>query len=189
MRLFPLKALHHHPRCTGGRSRSPARRIPVALGNNTPFGSHPRPTDGTLKLFEELFYVSHRNRGVLSGGGLVKSLLRRGAMRVFRRRSAIPCKRVIQCATTSEARQIFQQVVKCGETLDGEILGVIWFWDESRWLQDFSMEFYNHSRLIHLSGSLKTRRICILVFNNRLANGLTMSSYLHALDEIRCCSG
>ena len=42
----------------------------------------------------------------------------------------MPCKRVIGYATTFEARRISQQVVKCGETLDGEILGVIWFWDE-----------------------------------------------------------
>ena len=104
---------------------------------------------GMFKLFEELFYVSHRNQGVLSGLGLVKSVFARfietrGDESVSEKERHVLQKvlrRLLDMgATTSEARRIFQMAVKGDETLDGEILDVIRFGMKSRWLQHFSME-------------------------------------------------
>ena len=104
---------------------------------------------GMFKLFEELFYVSHRNQGVLPGLGLVKSVSTRfietrgneGASEKERHVLQKVLRRLLDMgATTSEARRIFQMAVKGDETLDGEILDVIRFGMKSRWLQHFSME-------------------------------------------------
>jgi len=102
-----------------------------------------------FKLFEELLYVTHRNQGVLSGLGLMKSVFTcfigmRGDESVSGKERHVLQKvlrRLLDTgATTSEARWIFQQVVKGDETLDGEILDVIRFGMKSRWLQHFSTE-------------------------------------------------
>lgn len=101
---------------------------------------------GMFKLLEELFYVSHRNQGVLSGLGLVKSVFTRFIE--TRRVEGLPekerlvlqtlSKRLLDMgATTSEARRMIQKGVKGDETLDEKILDVIRFGMKSRCLQHF----------------------------------------------------
>ena len=93
------------------------------------------------KLFEELFYVSHRNQGVLSELALLKSvntrfIETRGDERVSEKEHHVLQKvlrRLLDMgATTSEARRTFQQAVKGDGTLAGEISDVIRFGMKSR---------------------------------------------------------
>ena len=94
-----------------------------------------------LKLFEELFHISHRHQGVLSGLGLVESVFSRfietsGDDSVSEKERHVLQKlfrRLLDMgATSSEAKRIFQQAVNGDETLDGEILDVIRFGMKSR---------------------------------------------------------
>ncbi|KAG6916308.1 hypothetical protein DXG01_007465 [Tephrocybe rancida] len=102
-----------------------------------------------LKLFELLARASHRNQAILSTLGLVRSLFQRfdsarGDPNVSDKERHILQKllrRLLDMgATTSEARLIFQKVIKEDKTLDTEILDVVRFGIKSRWLEHFSME-------------------------------------------------
>jgi hypothetical protein len=102
-----------------------------------------------LKIFELLSHVSHRNRIILSSLGLVKSLFERfcdarsdpTVSEKERHTLQRLLRRLLDMGvTTSEARAIFQKVIRSDETLDTEVLDIIRFGMKSRWLEHFSME-------------------------------------------------
>jgi hypothetical protein len=102
-----------------------------------------------FRLFELLSHVSHRNRTLLSSLGLVKSLFDRfcdarsdpTVSEKERHTLQKLLRRLLEMGvTTSEARVIFQKVIRSDETLDTEVLDIIRFGMKSRWLEHFSME-------------------------------------------------
>ncbi|KAG5335279.1 hypothetical protein C0989_001571 [Termitomyces sp. Mn162] len=102
-----------------------------------------------LKLFELLSLANHRNQAILSTLGIIRSLFQR-----FYSAKCDPTvtdkerhilqkllRRLLDMgATTSEARLIFQRMIREDQTLDTEILDVVRFGIKSRWLEHFSME-------------------------------------------------